>query len=315
MDAGDATVFAQSAFCRVWSETFGLRWEPLPGAADLGVIFAQSRRLGLRNYTLAPRGLYWGASGVAPERTAPFIEGVADRCRGVKTVGLTWSFRHDMRPQLEQAASALGESRCKIDEFQTHVLPIEGKTIDEILTAHVKGVTRRHAVHAREHGVEVRPVATEAERQRHDAIYRAWAQSRGVEPHPAVLFTRLATELGPKAQLLGAFEEGALIAAILLFCDREEWFYWHGVRDPERDRHFAMDALFAHAVDAACRAGARSFNMGASNGIRSLETFKERWGAQARPVWSLTWAGRVWPRLLAGWRRIDTARAEVQHAE
>jgi hypothetical protein len=289
-------------------------WEPLHDAAELGVVFAQSRRLGLRSYSLAPRGLYWGAGGADPEAAASLVSSVAHRCRGVRTVGLTWNFRHDMRTQLDRAAKVLGPSRCKIDESRTHVLSIEGLTLAEILDQHVKGVTRRQAGYALARGVEVRPVVSAAELARHDAIYRAWAQSRGIPAHPSALFPRLATELGEFAQLLGAFHEGELVAAILVFCDREEWFYWHGVRDPERDKHFAIDALVAHAIDAACRSGARSFNMGASNRIRSIEFFKERWGAEPRPVWSLSWEGRVWPALLARWRRMNAEGADAGRA-
>jgi Acetyltransferase (GNAT) domain len=312
--ADQATAFTHAAFCRVWAETFGLSWEPLRETEGLGVVFAQSRRLGLRNYSLGPRGLYWGASGPDADPTAAIVRRAADQCRGARTVTLTWNFRHDARVQLEQARAALGASRCTIAESRTHVLPIGGRTLNDILTRQVKGVTRRQAGYASAAGVAVRPVRTAEEFSRHDAIYRAFAAGRGISAHPAALFPRLATELGRAAQLFGAFQDDDLIAAILVFCDREEWFYWHGVRDPERDGNFAIDALVAHAVDAACRSGARWFNMGASNDIRSLEFFKERWGAESRPVWSLSWAGRVWPRMVAGWRRIQGDRTEGDRA-
>jgi hypothetical protein len=307
--ADQATPFARLAFCRVWAESLGLHWEALGGDGELGVVFARSRRLGLRHYLLAPRGLYWGAGGLEPTAALPLIDRAAVHCRGARTVCLSWNFRHDGQTQLARAVAALGPSGCTIRESQTHVLPIAGLTLEEILARQVKGVTRRQAGHARAADVEVRRVKTAEEFAQHDAIYRAWAASRDIQPYPACLFARLAGELDPSAQLLGAFHDDRLIGAILVFHDREEWFYWHAVRDPERDRYFAIDALLAHAVDLACRAGARWFNLGASNSIRSLEFFKERWGARAQPVWSLTWAGRVWPRLLAGWRRLQTAEA------
>jgi len=303
MPVGQATAFAGTAFCRVWAETFGLRWEALGPDADVGVLFGRSRRLGLRNYALAPRGLYWGASGPDAAAALRLIDRAARHCRGARTVTVAWNFRHDAREQLERARATLGPARCAVTESTTHVLALDGASLEQVL-ARARPLTRRHLRHPATAALRVRPLESAAEFDRHDAIYLAWARRRGVAAHPPALFRRLATELGPAAHLVGAFAAGELVAAILLFCDAQEWFYWHGVRDAERDRSFAMDALMAWGVDRACRAGARSFNFGASNGIRSLEAFKERWGAAPRPAWNLRWAAPGWSPLLATWRRL-----------
>ena len=47
--------------------------------------------------------------------------------------------------------------------------------------------------------------------------------------------------MGSSTFLLGAFLKDKLMASILIFHDSQEWFYWHGMRDIDQDKYFAMD--------------------------------------------------------------------------
>ncbi len=290
------TAFARSDFSRIWAETFGLKWEPLPSATEVGLVFSESRRLGLRRYHLGPRGLYWGG-------TAEVVDRALARCLSSRTLSLTWSFRYDDRQQLEHVRSKLRLNADGVVQSYSHVLPLENLSLDQLLEQRVKATTRRWVRRAERSGIAVRALRTSAEFAAHDAIYRPWARERDIDPYPAALFERLGRELGSSATLWGAFGGERLLAAALIFRDAREWFYWHGVRDPMRDRDHAMDGLFAHAVGQAIAAGARYFNMGASKGIDSLEEFKERWGAERVPVWSLHWLSPLWGRAL-GLKRL-----------
>jgi hypothetical protein len=299
------TASTDARFARVWAEAFGLQWEPLGSYEDAGVLYGESSRLGLRNYFLAPRGLYWGpGSGDDPGGSA-LVECALDHCLARRTVALTWNFRYDSESRLDVVRRKLGEDRCRVEEGHTHVVDVHGRCLEDVLANQVKGVTRRQVRGARERGVTVAPLATDEQFEAHADMYAGWASHKGVEPYPRDLFRRLAHELGDGAPLLGAFdEEGRVVAACQFLCDGDEWFYWHAVRDPALDRHFGMDALLAHGIELACSAEARYVNLGGSSGIESLEFFKGRWGASPRPVWSLGWESRVWSRIVAGWRRV-----------
>jgi lipid II:glycine glycyltransferase (peptidoglycan interpeptide bridge formation enzyme) len=105
-------------------------------------------------------------------------------------------------------------------------------------------------------------------------------------------------EMEHSVSLLGAFLGEKLIAAILIFQDKQEWFYWHGVRDPEYDKYFAMDVLFYYVIQKSYKHNSNYFNMGGSRGLESLEFFKERWGAEKKTVWQLHWRNPLWHKIL-----------------
>jgi len=297
-------VFSSTAFCRAWAETYGMGWQPVPGEGDLGVVYRRSRRLGLRDYELGPRGLYWGAEGGA-ERSAAVVLKLARRW---STLGLTLNCRYDARAQLDLARAALGPARTVVTEAYTHVLSIEGRSHAEVF-ARLKPVTRWQVRRAERAGLRVVPLVSAEDLERHERLLRAWAAGKGVSPEPRRLFEALLRELGERVVLLGAVDGEQLVATVLVFRDATEWFYWHGARDAAADRHFATDLLLSEILRQACEHRVRYFNLGASNGIASLEAFKERWGGERRAVWSLR-ALSPWKRsLVVAWARLRAAGA------
>jgi hypothetical protein len=300
------TVFSGAGFCGAWAATYGFEWEPLDGSADRGLLFTESRRLGLRDYQLAPGGLSW--TGGEDEAAAVCA---LRQIRARRTRRATWNFRYDARGALDAVARELGPGRCEIRESYMHVVPIERRAFGDVVERQVKPVRRREIRYAAERGSEIRAIETQADHEAHDALYRRWAESQGIRRHPPELYPRLADGLGRSSVFLGAWAGGDLLAALLMFRDRREWFYWHGVRDPDKDRHFAITGLLARALREACESGASYFNLGASSGIRSLEFFKESWGAERRTVWSLRWTDPRWKSvmsLLRPFRRRPRAR-------
>lgn len=293
----EPTVFAGAPFCRVWADAFGLRWEPLEGHEGAGLVFGESRRLGLRDYQLAPRGLYWGGSPA-------LVESAVRQCLSRRTVGITWSFRYDAEDEMAALQRELGEGSFRIVESETQVVPIEGRSYDELFSGALKAVTRRQVRKAEDSAVGIRRISTDHELAEHYRLYRSWTDRCGIEAHPPRLFSGLVSELDDGVALWGAYDEGRLVAAVLVFRDDREWFYWHGVRDRDRDRHFAVDGLLAHAFREACSRNVRFFNMGASSGVESLEFFKHRWGAERRPVWTVRWTDAVWSPVLSSWQRF-----------
>jgi hypothetical protein len=303
------TVFARARFCAIWAEAAGAAWQPLDGCPGAGVVSRRFRRLGLRRYELAPRGLYWG-SATADAAVASTLFAAVARLRGrPSTLDLTLNCRHDAHGQLEAARRALGR-RCRIRDATTHVLPLAGRGYEQVVAESFGATTRRKLRLAERGGLVVARIESEEALAQHAALHRAWAVSKGLTADPPLLFARLVREMPEAAILLGARAAGRLVASILVFRDRSEWFYWHGARDAHADGGIATHALLARAIEGACADGAQAFNLGASSGVASLAHFKERFGAEPRPVWSLRWTSPLWQPLVAAWRRVGGPPAQ-----
>jgi hypothetical protein len=190
------------------------------------------------------------------------------------------------------------------------VLTLAGRDYARVCAESFSATTRRKLRRAERSGIALARIESDEALAQHAALYRAWAARKGLTADPPLLFARLVHEMPEAAILLGAFSAGRLVASILVFRDRGEWFYWHGARDVHADGDAATCALLARAIEDACAAGALAFNLGASNGIRSLEYFKERFGAAPRPVWSLRWTSPLWQPIVSAWSRAQGPRAQ-----
>ena len=84
-----ATVFTITSFCKLWADVFDLCWEPFDGSDHVGLVFSESRRLGLRDYRLAPRGLYWVTSGAGEDEAAALTDSALAHLRQRRTLGIT----------------------------------------------------------------------------------------------------------------------------------------------------------------------------------------------------------------------------------
>ena len=179
-----------------------------------------------------------------------------------------------------------------------HVLDLNGGSYEQVRQHLLKTLTRKKIRIGINSYLIIREITTQSDLDQHASIYQVWAASKGIKPKPPLLIPKLANEMGSSSLFLGAFKQDKLMAAILLFRDQQEWFYWFGVRDIHQDKYFAMDVLFANVFQKACESGVRYFNMGGSIRIKSLEFFKERWGAEKRTVWTLKWENSYWSALL-----------------
>jgi hypothetical protein len=300
--AGQATLFSSVAFCKLWAEVYARQWRTIGSKNDLGVIYKPYSRLALRKYELSPYGLYWGSKETDTHSFKLFAALAGQLCKKWNCSDLTWNFRYDAEEGLKIAIAMLGASNCFVTEHYTHMLDLRGIDFEQLLHKHVKPVTRQQINYGLKSGLTIRKICTPEDLDQHERIYLAWTASKKIKPRPLNLFRRLAIEMENSASLLGAFLGKKLIAAILVFQDSREWFYWHGVRDPEYDKYYATDALLRHAIQEAHQHGSCYFNMGGSGGIKSLEFFKERWGAQKRTVWHLEWKNPFW----AGIKNFDT---------
>jgi hypothetical protein len=289
-----ATVFTSAAFCRLWAEVYDQKWHSFGAKNELGVIYSPSTRLGLRRYELSPSGLYWGSNQENIESSGSFLEKIIQLSHRWNCLSLDWNFRYDALKSREHALEQLGPSRCKITESYTHVLELNGFNYEQIEQRLVKALTRRQIRIGLNTGLTIREIKTKLDFDQHAYIYHIWADKKGIKPKPPQLIPKLASEMRTSTLFLGAFKQEKLLAAILVFRDQQEWFYWYGIRDILDDKYFATDVLLAYAIQKASENRVRFFNMGGSNQIKSLEFFKERWGAEKRPVWTLRWENPYW---------------------
>jgi hypothetical protein len=130
-------------------------------------------------------------------------------------------------------------------------------------------------------------------------LYLRWTARRAEESGlPAGLAERLARHREPlrKFQLAATLPDGVFrlwlarsdgrpAAAIITLVSGPYAFYWRGYSDkalagPTR----ANNLLQRLAIEDACVAGCRSYNMGESGGVRELERFKQGFGTTSRPA-------------------------------
>jgi hypothetical protein len=296
IEAKKATIFSSATFCKIWAEVYALQWHRVGSKGDLGVVYKPYSIFSLRKYELSPYGLYWGSKEMDSHLSKPFIALVSELCRKWNCLSLTWNFRYDAHDELELALARLGSSNCTVTQHHTHVLDLNEENFEQLLHRRMKPVTRQQINYGIKSGLTIRKICTPHDLDQHEAIYLAWVTAKNIKPRPLSLFRRLAVEMGQSASLLGAFLGEKLIAAILVFRDDQEWFYWHGVRDPNYDKKFATDVLLHYLTQEAFKCKSYYLNMGGSGGIKSLEFFKERWGAEKRPVWCLQWNNPFWVR-------------------
>jgi Acetyltransferase (GNAT) domain len=109
------------------------------------------------------------------------------------------------------------------------------------------------------------------------------AQARFERRDPLTKLQSIAAHLGGSCRVSVARFEGAPVAAILVLQGRNA-HYTRGAMDEELASHTqANKLLHSVAIEAACRAGCRSYHMGESGASPGLAQFKSRFGAVAHP--------------------------------
>lgn len=271
---------------------------------QLGIIFSETTRLSLRQYQLAPEGLYWGPSGNMDEQFEQLLIEIGKLRYKYNSLNLKWNFRYDAEKYFNKTINYLGRKDINVHNAYTHVLTIGGDTFETVSKSKFKPVTRRQIRIGQESGLVIREIKTPQEIDQYDYVSKSWADVKGIPQKSSLLVSQLSDRLGLSTLFLGAYLKDQLLAVIFLFRDQLEWFYWHGIRDFQNDKYFATDVLLAYAIQQACENNITYFNMGGSNNILSLEFFKERWGAQKFSRWRLEWKNPFWSNVLKLTKRI-----------
>lgn len=299
LNAEQATVFSSATFCRLWANIYGQYWHPLGARHDLGVVYSRTGRLRLRKYELAPQGLYWGSISKDIEAIKYFLDLATGLCNRWNCLRLDWNFRYDTQLAFDHAKARKIFTKSSISDTYTHVLDLDGDSYENVLRKKVKALTRRQIRLGLSAGLVVQEIDLQSDFDEHASMYKTWATEKKVRYKPPLLIPKLAKEMGNSTLFLGAFKQKKMLAAILVFRDQIEWFYWYGVRDMREDIYYSTDVLLSYAIQLACNNGARFFNMGGSNRIESLEFFKERWGAEKRKIQNISWENPFWRKILS----------------
>jgi CelD/BcsL family acetyltransferase involved in cellulose biosynthesis len=120
-------------------------------------------------------------------------------------------------------------------------------------------------------------------RERH--LPPALIRSRGRRAEPLAKFEAVAASFPEACRIRVATAEGVPVAAVIVLVHGSVCVYWRGVSDKRvAGPLHANQLLQLRAIEQACEAGCRYYEMGESGGVRSLEDFKYRLGARERQL-------------------------------
>jgi hypothetical protein len=102
---------------------------------------------------------------------------------------------------------------------------------------------------------------------------------------PRRKFETVAAALGNNCRIWLASMGGRPIASLIALVHGPNAIFWRGTDNPALARpHRANELLQRMAIEDACQAGCRYYEMGESGGVSSLMRYKERFGAKAYPI-------------------------------
>jgi len=122
-----------------------------------------------------------------------------------------------------------------------------------------------------------------------DAFYRLTIETRRkhrLPPQPRAWFRNLLDAFGGRAKLHVARSEGHAVAAIFTLALGDRYIYKYGCSDTAQTNLGGTPMVFWRAIREAKEQGFRVFDMGRTElHHEGLATFKERWGAEPKPLW------------------------------
>ena len=196
-----------------------------------------------------------------------------------------------------------------------HVLDLDGG-FDRVWSERFEGSTRRAVRKAEKAGLEFECDASGRLVDVCHELYLRWLAGRARDRRlPAALvrwrnaledslskYRVVADALGEHCRVWVARRDGRPVAAVIVLVWREEAIYWRGYGDPELVRRTRANNLLQRlAIEDACLAGCRTYNMGESGGVASLMEFKKRHGARPRRFAEYT-VERLPLALVSSWR-------------
>jgi len=129
-------------------------------------------------------------------------------------------------------------------------------------------------------------------------IYDRWVEFKRPERrYPSKLFEAIASFPEDVVRVFVASAHGTHVAALLNFVWKDEVYNFIAVDVRTEQARGAVNLLHYCAIRDAVEAGAKSYIFGESLGIRSLEAFKESFGAQRADVFSVVVEGRAYANL------------------
>jgi hypothetical protein len=253
--------------------------------------------LGTREILLGPFGLY-SSPGWTGELEQATIHAILGELRRKRTVRFTWDVRFDH----EALAAALTDAGLSPARTSTHVISLDGG-YDAVFSRYNR-TTRNQVLRARRSGVVVRDAASADDIREYCLLHQELMKSKEVSaryPPPKLLEDLVM--LHSATRLITAIYDDRLVAGGVFFHDGNSVLYWNGASDRKYSHLFASDAVIDEAIGWAARLGSSFVNLGGSIGIKSLETFKERWGAKMVLNWQFHWRHAAWSRVLKNYHR------------
>lgn len=181
-----------------------------------------------------------------------------------------------------------------IGSGQTHVLDLEGG-FERVWNERFKSETRSGARKAQRAGLDVEFDTTGRLIPAFYDLYLSWIARRARERKLPVWFMQrrassqeslnkyqaVAEALGDRCRTWVARLDGEPVAGLIMLVHGTHAFYWRGCSARELATRTRANVLLQRlAIEDACTAGCRWYNMGQSGGVASLEQFKTRFGAR-----------------------------------
>lgn len=251
----------------------------------------------------------WGTSGLiaAGGTTSEDVEAVWRDLAGL-SIAHGW-----VRPSYQAAAAwdAVAPPAGVVTRRRTnHVLDLEGGS-ERVWSQRFEGSVRRAVRKAERSGLEVECDTTGRLASVYHELFMRWTARRAAEKglprvvqqwraerrEPPRKFAVLAPMLGGACRIWVARLDGRPAAALVVLVYGQHAQYWRGYSDktlagPSR----ANNLLQWLAIQDACRAGCRWYNMGSSGTVASLAEFKSRHGAVLYdfPEYLIGWPPVAW---------------------
>jgi ubiquinone/menaquinone biosynthesis C-methylase UbiE len=222
------------------------------------------------------------------ERWNNCIALIVAQLKTFQTVSVDWTVRFDHTDLANQLEN------CGLHRFEstTQVLYLDRPY--ELLFKGFSQTTRNQIRRAKRKGVIVSRATQEVDVARYYDLYKNINEQRGRETIFSKELLNELFKLTDDVILLTARIDNEVIGGGWYIRDGDSLFYFQGAMNYARKELFPYYAITDSAISLACNEAMKSFNMGGSAGIASLERFKSFWGTQKLPYWTFTWANPIW---------------------
>ena len=314
--ASEGTFFSQEKFIQAvaHAEIANVRVLRLQSANSSAHLFGleYSHTHNRRSVSFAPFGLpaYPNDADLRLECVSSLIA----QLKTILTVGFDWNVRFDH----EHLAKEL--EGCGLSYFNdtTHVLRLDrpyGDIFREF-SASARNKIRR----AGRNGVVVYRATESADVGTYYQMYKKMIAERPSWRfiHNESTFSALFNLKDDVILLLAKFND-TVISGGWFIRDGASFCYWQGAMKYQYKSYFPQYAVIDCAIRLGCIDKMKSFNLGQSLKIQSLEQFKSFWGAQKVPCWTFVWRNPIWSSIsrirsvIHGTRCPISSISEVEH--